>query len=359
MIFVTGFPGFLASALLPHLLRRSDDPIVCLVQARYHAFAQARAAEMTRAAGVAEDRVRLVEGDLLAPGLGLTDAASLHAGVREVYHFAALYDLGAAADLAEKVNVTGTEKVVLFAQSCPHLCRLHYISTCYVSGRHDGVFTEDDLDVGQTFNNHYEETKYRAEKRVQQAMQAGLPATIYRPAIVVGDSKTGATQKYDGPYYIIRWLLRWGRVAPVPLPRDAHRYTVNLVPRDFVINALAYLSAQSGTAGHVYQLCDPHPLSVPALLETFARVTETRIVPLPVSPLLAGALLAKLPFLARAARLEPQTFPYFAHPTRYTCEATLGALAGTGITCPPVPTYARTLVDFVRAHPEVSSEAMV
>ena len=110
-----------------------------------------------------------------------------------------------------RINVDGTRNVLDFAQEARNLRRLHYVSTCYVSGRTAGVFTEHDLEKGQSFNNYYEETKYLAEVEVQQRMRAGLPTTIYRPAIVVGDSRTGATQKYDGPYFVIRWLLRQPR----------------------------------------------------------------------------------------------------------------------------------------------------
>src|SRR5205085_3351346 len=94
--------------------------------------------------------------------------------------------------------------------------RLHYISTCYVSGNLPRVFTEDDLECGQTFNNYYEETKYLAEIEVRSRMTR-IPTTIYRPSVVVGDSTTGATQKFDGPYYVIQWLLRQPKLAVLPV----------------------------------------------------------------------------------------------------------------------------------------------
>jgi thioester reductase-like protein len=119
-----------------------------------------------------------------------------------------------------------------------------YVSTCYVSGRYPSVFRESDLSVSQTFNNWYEETKYLAELEVQQSMAGGLPATIYRPSIVTGDSHTGATQKYDGPYYYIRWILKQPEeVAVLPVVGQPDAARVNVVPRDYVIDAMAYLSA--------------------------------------------------------------------------------------------------------------------
>src|SRR5260370_6906940 len=112
------------------------------------------------------------------------------------------------------VNVEGTHRVLDFAERCPSLRRLHYISTCYVSGRHDGVFREDDLGVGQSFNNFYEETKFLAEVELRKRTQ--LPTTIYRPSVIVGDSRTRATQKYDGPHYVLQWLLPPSRTPTPP-----------------------------------------------------------------------------------------------------------------------------------------------
>src|SRR5207247_6389267 len=134
----------------------------------------------------------------------------------------AIYDLSVSRDAGMRVNVDGTRHVLDFAERCPSLQRFHYVSTCYVSGRHHGVFGEDDLDVGQRFNNFYEETKFLAEVEVRR--RSGLPVTIYRPSVVVGDSRTGETQKFDGPYFVIQWILRQPRVAFLPVVGRPSRY---------------------------------------------------------------------------------------------------------------------------------------
>merc|ERR1711862_773430 len=104
---------------------------------------------------------------------------------------AAVYDLGMSRALGMKVNVQGTKNMTSFAKRCTSLKRFNYVSTCYVSGTYDGRFRETDLEVGQSFNNFYEETKYLAELEVKKCIQDdNLPCTIYRPAIVVGDSVT-------------------------------------------------------------------------------------------------------------------------------------------------------------------------
>ena len=139
-----------------------------------------------------------------------------------MWHLAAVYDLAVPPEIARRVNVDGTANVVDLCHSLPRLRRLQYVSTCYVSGRYAGEFGEDVLAEGQPFRNHYESTKYDAEQLVRDAMAGGLPATIYRPGIVVGDSTTGETLKYDGPYFIAGFLRRqpgpwWSsRRSPTP-----------------------------------------------------------------------------------------------------------------------------------------------
>ncbi|HEX2779562.1 MAG TPA: SDR family oxidoreductase, partial [Gemmatimonadaceae bacterium] len=249
-IVFTGFPGFLGSELLPRVLRREHDArAICVVQRRWMDLARARLAGIESRDPWLRGRTELAEGDIVEPNLALRDVESLRDSVSAIYHLAAVYDLSVARDLAMRVNVQGTERVLHLAAQSPRLERLHYVSTCYVSGRHRGVFRESDLDVGQTFNNHYEETKYLAEVAVRRAMRGGLPATVYRPSIVVGDSLTGATQKYDGPYFALQWLLRQSRVAVMPVVGDPTATEFNVVPRDFVIDAFEYLSALPRSVG--------------------------------------------------------------------------------------------------------------
>ena len=206
--------------------------------------------------------------------------------VDEVWHLAAVYDLAVAPEVARRVNVEGTRHVLEFCRGLRDLRRLQYVSTCYVSGRYEGCFAEDDLEEGQAFRNHYERTKYDAEVLVRAAMASGLPATVYRPGIVVGDSATGETQKYDGPYFLATFLLRQLSVAVVPALGDADRVRVCLVPRDFVVGAMDELSVLEESRGRTYALVDPDPPTVREVVTAFARHLGKRVVwvPLPLAP---------------------------------------------------------------------------
>ncbi len=361
-LFVTGFPGFLGSELLPRLLARAPgDQAVCLVQGKFANLARDRLEELTLTHPEIDRRVRLVEGDITRPDLGLEggERAALARSTTEVYHLAAVYDLSVPRPVGMKVNVEGTRHVLDYAAACSSLARFQYVSTCYVSGRYPGVFSEDDLVNGQRFNNFYEETKYLAEVEVQERMAEGMPATVYRPAIVVGDSRTGATQKYDGPYYVIRLILRQRGVAVVPVVGDTASTRVNLVPADYVIGAIAYLSGIAKSAGRVYQLADPAPLSVDELLAEISRAAGRRVVTVPLPLAVAKGSLDYVPFVYRLLQIPSSSVDYFVHPTTYTTEHAEEDLAGSGIEVPGFGAYVGRMVDFVKAHPEIGSAAMV
>ncbi|UXA06985.1 SDR family oxidoreductase [Mycobacterium sp. SMC-2] len=355
-VLMTGFPGFLGSALLPGILKRTGDSAICLVQPKFGRLAQRRVQELSSAEPFVEGRIRLVEGDITQPGLGL--AADALADVSEAWHLAAAYDLAVPRDVAFRVNVNGTRNVLDALGRCPSLTRLHYFSTCYVSGRYAGPFGEDDLEVGAPFNNHYEETKHLAEADVRWHMSAGMPATIYRPSIVVGDSRTGETQKYDGPYFVMQWLLRQPRHAILPMVGDPTTTRVNVVPRDFIVDAVAYLSGLPASEGRTYQLADPRPLTVEEMTDTLAQATGRELIRVPLPLKLTKASLAHVPGLHRLMRIPPEAVDYFAQPTFYLTDHCRADLAGSGIEAPAFRSYVDRLVDYMRSHPDISSAAM-
>ena len=361
-VLMTGFPGFLGSALLPRLLARRDDArAVCLVQSRHLPTARTRVAEIEAEHPHVEGRIGLVEGDITMPGLGIApEAAEELSDVTEVWHLAAVYDLTVPEEIARKVNVEGTSRVLDLCRSMPDLNRLQYVSTCYVSGNYTGEFPEDGLDEGQEFLNHYESTKFEAEELVRRAMAAGLPATIYRPGIVVGDSRTGATQKYDGPYFLAAFLRRQiGPVAVVPAVGDADNVTMSLVPRDFVVSAMDELSVMDRSRGRTYALTDPNPPTIRELVDTFADHLGKKVVWVPVPLGLARTAIDRVPGMESILGIPAEGLDYFATRTTYSTVNTVTDLEGTGLTCPRFADYAATLLDFMVEHPEIDSSAMV
>jgi thioester reductase-like protein len=360
VLLMTGFPGFLGSALLPRLLaRRTQVRALLLVQPQHLETARRRIREIEAEHPHVRGRVDVVEGDITQPGLGMSDVPHDELGaVTEVWHLAAVYDLATSAELARRVNLDGTAHVLDFCRSREHLDRLQYVSTCYVSGRYDGVFAETDLDEGQIFRNHYEETKFEAEVLVRKAMADGLPATIYRPGIVVGDSATGATQKYDGPYFVATFLRRQPPVAVVPRVASPDEVRFCLVPRDFVVDAMDTLSASELSIGKTYALTDPEPPTIREVVDTFAHELHRRIVWVPLPLGVTHAAVDKVPGMERLLGLPAEAIDYLASPTLYDTTQTTTDLAGTGVTCPPFRTYAARLLRFMADHPEFDAKAM-
>ncbi len=359
-VLFTGFPGFLGSELLPRVLERMPDAeAVCLVQPKYAPLARTRLGELAARTPGLDQRTRIVEGDIVQPDLGLGAGSDLTPNVVEIFHLAAIYDLSVGREPAMRVNVEGTRHVLAFAVRCPRLRRFQYVSTCYVSGRYAGLFTEDMLEEGQAFNNFYEETKYLAEVEVRRAMRDGLPATIYRPAVVVGDSTTGATQKYDGPYFAMQWLLRQPKVALMPVVGDARATRFNVVPRNYVVDAIAWLSGRPESLGRVYQLADPAPLTIDELLTDLGRRTGRTLIRIPLSRGIAKMFIEKVPGVYALMRIPSSAIDYFVLPTTFSTTKAQHDLAPSGITCPRFPEYSGRLVEFMRVHPEVSAAAMM
>jgi thioester reductase-like protein len=359
-VLMTGFPGFLGSALLPRILaRREGAQAFCLVQEHWASLASERVAEIEAAHPHTRGRISLVEGDITIPGLGIeyVDRGRL-SDVTEVWHLAAVYDLAVPEAVARRVNVEGTAHVVEFCLARPDFQRLQYVSTCYVSGDYAGEFPEDEIDLGQGFLNHYESTKFEAEVLVRRAMRAGLPATIYRPGIVVGDSRTGETQKYDGPYMYATYMSRLPGVAVIPGVGDFDTVRAGLVPRDYVLDAMDVLSVMDVAEGRTYALTDPNPPTTGQVVDLFSRYLNRRAVKVPVPLGLTKAVLDRVPGLEHLLGLPAEALDYLASPTTYSTKNAQTDLEGTGVQCPPFASYADRLLDYMVTHPEHSSKAM-
>lgn len=343
-ILFTGFPGFIGGRLIPKLLAANPAArVVALVEPRMAERAR------TQAASLDPERIVVEPGDITDRKLGLSPAryAELAASTTQVHHLAAVYDLAVPLAIAERVNVLGTQHVLAFCRAAPNLERHHYVSTCYVAGKRSGRVFESELAAGQDFKNHYESTKFGAEVLVRASM-GEVPTTIYRPAIVVGDSATGVTAKFDGPYYLLRTLQRLGG-QPIPQMGRGDA-TFNVVPIDFVVDAIAAGAADPEAVGETLHLCDPAPVTSAELNRTFARLYAEREPSYHVPP---GIVDRSLRFAAVRKALggtPRESIVYLNHPVEFDTTRADVVFGRAGLRCPRFTDYAPVLVDFFKAH---------
>jgi thioester reductase-like protein len=347
--FITGFPGFIANRLLERLAQR-DCRFILLVQPMLAARAAEEIDRISELNGKTIDEFHVVEGDISEPGLGLTaaDLDLIKQQTTRVFHLAAVYDLAVPQDLAMRVNVGGTRNVVALAQSLPHLRQFHHVSTCYVAGKREGVILESELLHDAGYRNFYEESKYLSELEVESAKKQ-LPVTIHRPAVVCGDSKTGETGKYDGVYYLIHYLLRWPSVLSL-INIGNHKVSLNLVPVDFVVDAMAALAFDERAVGKTLQLADPAPLTTNQLFNAIAKSIDERRSRI-TAPAKWVRFFLMLPPSPRITGLPHHAVPYFFVRQLYDSSEAQALLAPHGIRCPPFTSYVDQIVDFARQHP--------
>lgn len=352
----TGFPGFIGARLLPRLLELSPgSTFKCLVQEKFLGMAKRQIEEIEATHAHTRGRIGIVLGDITQERLGIdpAEAKVLQRQLTTAYHLAAVYDLAVKRDLGMKINVEGTRHVLEFLAEARAFERLHYVSTAYVSGTAVGLYRETDLDVGQSFKNYYEETKFLAEVEVAKV---GLPFTVYRPGIVVGDSHTGETAKFDGPYFALRAMSRLPSPGMFLRVGSGHN-TINLVPVDFVVEALAQL-AQVDSEGKTYHLTNPNPPTVFEVEELFARALGKSFVYVPVPLALAKLFFAPGP-VQKVFGMPAQAVDYFDHPVTYDASLATRDLQKAGVRCPRFQNFAQRLVAFyLEKQGSVRREAM-
>jgi thioester reductase-like protein len=352
-VVVTGFPGFIGGRLVQALLAEAPEAgVVALVEPRMADKARELAERLDGG------RIEVLPGDITERRLGLggEDYERLTAEVSAVYHLAAVYDLAVPLEPATQVNVDGTGNVLTLCRDCERLERLHYVSTAFVAGRRTGSVYEHELALGQRFKNHYESTKFQAEVWVREAMDK-VPTTIYRPAIVVGDSKTGETPKFDGPYYMLRVISRAVRWH-LPIPRFGRAEApFNVVPVDFIIDAMTAADDAPELVGSTLHLVDPEPISAAEVFDLLAREYAGRPTAYRLAPsLVAGAL--RVPAVRQLfSGAPPQSIRYLNHPVFFDTRAARELLEPRGVRCPRLEEYVGPLVEFFREHEEDPSYA--
>ncbi len=353
---VTGGTGLIGRQLLTRLLRRDDAEVYALVRE------QSLGRLQQALAGVeGGSRVTPLTGDLTVDGLGVSAATRerLRGRIDHLVHLAALYDMTAGEERNQQVNVAGTRRVVELAEDLQVGC-LHHVSSVAVAGDAPGVFTEDMFDEGQNLPSPYHATKFEAEALVRCG---SVPWRVYRPAVVVGDSRTGAMDKVDGPYYLfptIAFLADVPAASAVPLVSPDLGST-NVVPVDYVADAIDALMHKPGLDGRAFHLTHPRPQKLIDVYNAFARVAGAPIVRVALPSLPGGSLVreaaglaARLPGVRQAAELSLARigvpFEVLPHST-FTCEfvstATRAELATEGVVAPPeLDDYAAVLWNY-------------
>jgi thioester reductase-like protein len=360
--FLTGATGFIGRHLVERLLANRDGEIYVLVRDSSTNRLPELIDRWARAAGpAAAKRVQPVIGDLRRPLLGVGEerVEELRGQVGHFVHLAAVYDMTAPAERNTAANVGGTTHAIELARSLDAGC-LHHVSSIAVAGAFRGTFNEDMFDEGQKLPSPYHRTKFEAERIVRE--QPFIPWRVYRPGIVVGDSRTGEMDKVDGPYYFFKAIQRARGLMPewLPLIGPDLGYT-NVVPVDWVAAAMEHLMHQPDLHGSAFHLTDPRPQRVAELINEFAAAAHaprvavtldrrlTRALPTwPLTLAMAVPPWRQLRGLAlRELGIPEEVLAHMELLPRFDSTATQLALAGSGLEQPPeLHEYARRLWDY-------------
>ncbi|MDP2821326.1 MAG: SDR family oxidoreductase [Sulfuritalea sp.] len=354
--FVTGATGFIGKRLVAKLLEKPAATVYFLTRDKSPERLEALYAYWN----ADKSRAIPVVGDLCQPGLGVgkADLKKLKGQVDHYYHLAAIYDLKASAADQMAANVDGTRNAVALAQQIDAGC-FHHVSSIAAAGMFEGVFREDMFEEAENLEHPYFGTKHESERIVRA--ECKRPWRVYRPGLVVGDSRTGEADKIDGPYYFFKLIQKVRRILPPWMPSiGLEGGRINIVPVDFVVDALAYLSHQKNLDGRCFHLTDPHPMRVGDVLNVFARAGHAPEMGMRINAALLGfiprsvrkSLMALTPVrrIQRAVMkdlgLPEDIMQFINYPTRFDCRETEKALAGSGISVPPLNSYAWKLWDY-------------
>jgi len=345
-IFVTGATGFIGSHLAARLLD-AGHYVSVLARGSRSVSAQSRVEEVLRDVGISRlQNVKVFEGDISLPDLGLTEAAKkeISASTDEVWHCAASLSFQ-QEDRAEifRMNVDGTRHVLELLK-LTRARRIHHVSTAYIAGNRPDIALETEINVGQTFKNPYEESKCKAEMMIAEEQRKGtIAASVYRPSIVIGDSQSGRATHFHGVYAFIRalWasLERLRRRIPegglVHLPLrvlGSEAQTLNFVPIDYVVDGMLEISRRQDSAGGTYHLANPVPTENRVWLPNICRVLRVEGI-----RLVGEKSFLKAPMTRLEALFQKQMefyYQYLQGEPRFDCRRALDALKNTGIECP-------------------------
>ena len=393
-VFLTGATGFLGSHLTARLLL-DGHRVKVLARSSKNTSAEDRVHQILRDVGVGRfENLTVLEGDIGLANLGLTAELrkELISSIEEIWHCAASLSFQEEdRDQIFRMNVDGTVHVLDLVKMLP-THRLHHVSTAYIAGNRSGIALESEIDIGQKFKNPYEESKCRAEQIVADAYRTGrVKPSIYRPSIVIGDSKSGRATHFHGVYAFIRALwtalerlrrrttrttvgaVREGQGRrpaasireaqgrrPAASIREAQgrqpaasitdraaglvnlplrvlgveNQTLNFVPIDYVVDGMLEISRREDSIGGTYHLTNPVPTKNGFWLPNICRILGVQGI-----RLVGESSFVKTPTSKLEALFQKQMafyYQYLQGEPRFDCRRVLEALKNTGIQCPQV-----------------------
>jgi thioester reductase-like protein len=354
-VFLTGATGAIGSALAAVLLQEPATQLQLLLRATSRAeldrrleslfqFWQVDPADVTT-----RRRVVAAQGDATAPSFGLDVSAyaDLSARCTHIIHAAGAVRMNLPIEDARRSAVESARNIVQLAHSCRNLSKVEFVSTVGVGGRLGGLLKEQWIDGPRTFHNTYEQAKAEAEEFVRGEVERGLPLTVHRPSMVVGDSRTGRIIHFQIFYHLCEFLSGTRTFGLAP---GLDRARLDTVPVDYVASAIAWSSQQLATSSRVFHLCSGPELSIPlAELQTLVRAAYAdagrRTPPVIALPswVFLGVMQALGMLLGESAQRAIRTLPVFID--YLTTEQAFGnaqsqeSLAAGGVALPPPQAY--------------------
>lgn len=349
--FVTGVTGTLGKEFVRNILANGDERLIVLVRRSKRLSHWDRMRKILSSFGLENHlgtRIQVFEGDITRPEMGLTpeDVNFLRKNVDEFFHIAALTALNGSEEDCQTINFGGTQNALKFAWDFyknGKMKRFFYFSTAYASGsRQTYCAKEDELPKHPMHANFYESSKFAAETKVREALAAGLPATIFRPSIVVGDSRTGEVSEFNVIYPFMK-LFAHGMISVLPTHPEN---SFNIVPIDFVIHASREIAKQPSSVGKTFHLVTQNPPTIDMLLQVKNEDYPT----LPPVNMIAPETFKKETLDPMGQSVYQILEPYLGylndHLTFDTAN-TQTALRGTGIQFPKTDkTFLKTLLDY-------------
>ncbi|HTZ66661.1 MAG TPA: SDR family oxidoreductase [Roseiarcus sp.] len=358
--FVTGGTGFIGKRLIRRLLERNAEPVYILM----FEGTPELTASLKGFWGADSARVTAITGDISKPNLGIAprDARRLKGRIDQFFHLAAVYDLTADPAQVVKANVDGVANALAFAKTID-AGRFHHVSSIAAAGLFDGVFREDMFEEARGLEHPYFASKHRGEALVRA--ETKIPWRIYRPGIVVGDSRTGEIDKIDGPYYFFKLIQKLRDIVPQWAPMiGLEGGRINVVPVDFVVAAVDHLAHLEGVDGRTFHLTDPSPLRVGEMLNVLARAAHAPAFTVRINaglfglapPAITRGMMALTPFrrmrkmMMKEFGLPDDVFMFVNYPTRFDSRETQNLLRPAGIAVPRFEDYAWRLWDYWERH---------